>query len=103
MSIIIETNDEKELSGNANGVYFVVYKDKLNSLTPSDTLALVQAADEIATLRAQLVEAQKAVNEAVDIFQFVANEDMQIMENGYQAEEMAGHWISKYSKLVTTA
>ena len=58
---------------------------------------------ELATLRAQLAEAQKAVNEAADIFQFVANEDMQIMENGYQAEEMAGHWISKYSKLVTTA
>ena len=46
---------------------------------------------------------QKAVNEAADVFQFVANEDMQIMENGYQAEEMAGHWISKYSKLVITA
>ena len=58
---------------------------------------------ELATLRAQLAEAQKAVNEAADIFQFVAFEDMQIMENGYQAEEMAGHWISKYSKLVTTA
>ena len=58
---------------------------------------------EIATLRAQLAEAQKAVNEAADIFQFVANEDMQIMENGYQAEEMADNWISKYSKSVTTA
>ncbi len=62
-----------------------------------------QAAAELATIRAQLAEAQKAINEAADIFQFVANEDMQIMENGYQAEEMACHWIGKYSKLVTTA
>ena len=73
----------------------------MNLLTRESEIARLEA--EIATLRAQLAEAQKAVNEAADIFQFVANEDMQIMENGYQAEEMAGHWISKYSKLVTTA
>lgn len=61
MTLKIEVNDDKELSGTANGVYFVVYKDMLGNLTPSVTLALVEASDEIATLRAQLAEAVEAL------------------------------------------
>ena len=61
MTLKIEVNDDKELSGTANGVYFVVYKDMLGNLTPSVTLALIEAVDEIATLRAQLAEAVEAL------------------------------------------
>lgn len=61
MTLKIEVNDNKELSGTANGVYFVVYKDMLGNLTPSVTLALVEASDEIAALRAQLAEAVEAL------------------------------------------
>ena len=46
----------------------------------------------IAALEAQIAEAR-------EILKFVSLEDMQIMENGYKAEEMADEWLEKYPEV----
>lgn len=69
MKLIIDTNNDKEVSGTVAGKYFVIYKDMLDEpMISSDTLACVAMADELATLRKQLAEARKVIEPFAELY-----------------------------------
>lgn len=57
----INVNDNSEVSGEVDGLYFVIYKDYISPLTPVSDIALIAAADRIAALEARLKEAEEII------------------------------------------